>query len=164
MKQFAPDGPPADGTPIIRRGATNIYNYQALTSESESKVRVFSLFSQPPPLDLRAVDSLIDFVKNVHHQVTSLPCLQRNASEEPCPIAMYISQDRAVGLRENSEYRVHLLADERSATAQDYVDLLRVASSVAPPQWSLLLLALLIIDNDDLFPHSWQPLVLLVLF
>ena len=32
------------------------------------------------------------------------------------------------------------------------------------PQCSFLLLALLIIDNDDLFPHSWQPPVSLVLF
>ena len=31
-------------------------------------------------------------------------------------------------------------------------------------QWSLLLFALPIIENDGLFPHSWQPPVSLVLF
>ena len=46
---------------------------------------------------------------------------------------MYTSQDRANGLRESIEYRVHLLSDERSAHAQDYVELLRVTSSYAPP-------------------------------
>ena len=46
---------------------------------------------------------------------------------------MYTSQDRANGLRESIEYRVHLLADERSAIAQDYAELLRFASSFAPP-------------------------------
>ena len=46
---------------------------------------------------------------------------------------MYTSQDRADGLPESIEYRVHLLADELSANTQDYAVLLRVASSVAPP-------------------------------
>ena len=62
-----------------------------------------------------------------------MPFLETVASDEPCPIAMYTSQDRAKGLRECIEYRVQLLADERSAIAQDYAELLRVASSFAPP-------------------------------
>ena len=45
---------------------------------------------------------------------------------------MYTSQDRANDLRKSIEYRVHLLADERSAFAQDYAELFRVASSFAP--------------------------------
>ena len=133
VRQFVPDGPAADGTLIIQKGAAFIYNYQAVTSESESKVRVFSPFPQPPPVDLTAVDSLIDLVGNFHHKLTSLPFLETVASDEPCPIAMYTSQDRANGLRESIEYGVHLLADERSAIAQDYAELLRVASSLAPP-------------------------------
>ena len=66
VRQFVPDGLPTDGTPIIQKGAVFIYNYQAATSESESKVRVFSPFPQPPPVDLTAVDSLIDLVSNIH--------------------------------------------------------------------------------------------------
>ena len=46
---------------------------------------------------------------------------------------MYTSQDRADGLRESSEYRVHLLADGRSANAHEHAELLRVACSFAPP-------------------------------
>ena len=133
VRQFVPDGPPTDGTPIIQKGAAFIYNYQAVTSESESKVRVFSPFPQPPPVDLTAVDSLIDLVSNIHHKLTSLPFLEIVASDEPRPIAMYTFQDRTNGLRESIEYRVHLLAEERSAIAQDYAELLRVASSFAPP-------------------------------
>ena len=133
MRQFVPDGPPTDGTPIIQKGAAFIYNYQAVTSESESKVRVFSPFPKLPPVDLTAVDSLIDLVSNIHNKLTSLPFLETVASDEPCAIAMYTSLDRANGLRESTEYRVHLLADERSAIAQDYAELLRVASSFAPP-------------------------------
>ena len=138
VRQFVLDGPPTDGTPIIQKGAAFIYNYQAVTSESESKVRAFPPFPQPPPVDLTAVDSLIDLVSNIHHKLTSLPFLETVASDKPCPIAMYTSQDRANGLRESIEYRVHLLADERSPIAQDYAELLRVASSFAPPPMQLL--------------------------
>ena len=133
VRQIVPDAPPTDGTPIIQNGAAFIYNYQAVTSESESKVRVFSPFPQPPPVDFTAVDSLIDLNSIIHHKLTSLPFLETIASDEPCPIAMYTTQDRANGLRESFEYRVHLLADERSSIAQDYAELVRVASSFAPP-------------------------------
>ena len=133
VRHFVPDGSPTNGTPIIQKGATFIYNYQAVTSESENKVRVFSLLPQPPPVDLTAVDSLIELVRNIHNKLTSLPFLETVASDEPCPVAMYTSQDRAHCLRESIEYGVHLLADERSAIAQDYVELLSVASSFAPP-------------------------------
>ena len=119
MRQFVPDGFPTDGTPIIQKGAAFIYNYQAVTSESGSKVRVFSAFPQLPPVDLTAVDSATDLVSNIHHKLTSLPFLETVASDEPCPIAMYTSQDRANGLREIIEYRVHLLAEERSAIVKD---------------------------------------------
>ena len=98
MRQFAPDGPPTEGTPIIQKGAGFIYSDQAVTSENENKVRVFSLFPQPPPVDLTAVDSLIDLVCKIHHKLTSSPFLETVASDEPCPIAMYTSQDRANGL------------------------------------------------------------------
>ena len=132
VRQFVPDSPPTDGTSIIQQGAAFIYNYQAVTSESESKVRVFSPFPQPPPVDLTAVDSPIDLVSNIHNKLTSLPFLETVASDEPCPIAMYTSQDRDNGFQKSIDYRVHLLADERSAISQDYAELLRVASSFAP--------------------------------
>ena len=133
VKQFVPDVPATDGTPIIQKGAAFINNYQVVTSESESKVRVFSPFPQPPTVDLLAVDSLIDLVSKIHQKLTSLLFLETFASDKPCPIAMYTSQDRANGLPESIEYRVYLLADERSAIAQDYAELLRLASSFAPP-------------------------------
>ena len=164
VRQFIPDGPHKDGTPIIRKGAAFIYNYQAVISENETKVRVFSPFPQPPPVDLTAVSSLIDLVSNIPDKLTSLPFLQTVAFDEPCPIAMYTSQDRAHGLRECIEYRVHLLPRERWAIAKMTLKYYTLHLPSLQPQWSLLLLVLLIIDNDDLFPHSWQPPVSLVLF
>ena len=133
MRQFVPDGPPADGTPTIQEGAAFNSNYEAVTSESESEVRVFSPFPQPPPVDLTAVDSLFDLASFIYNKLTSLPFLQTVASDELCPIPTYTVQDPAKGLRENIEYRVHVLADERFAIAQDYAELLRVASFLAPP-------------------------------
>ena len=44
-----------NSTPINQKGAAFIFSYQAVTSENESKVRVFSLFPQPPPVHLTAV-------------------------------------------------------------------------------------------------------------
>ena len=116
-----------------KKSAAFIYNYQAATSESQSKVRLFSPFPQPPPGDLTAVDSLIDLVSNIHKKLISLNFVETVASNEPCPIAMCTSRDRTDGLRESIENRVHLLANECSAIALDYAELLRVASSFAPP-------------------------------
>ena len=133
VRQFVRDGPPVDGTPIIEESVAFIYKYQAVTSENESKVRVFSFFPQPPSVDLRSVYWLIDLVTNIHNKLTCWPFLRTFASDEPCPIALYTSQDWANGLRESIGYRARLLADERFAIAQDYAELLRVASSIAPP-------------------------------
>ena len=37
--------------PVFQRGAVFIYAYQAVTSESESKYKLFSPFPQPPACD-----------------------------------------------------------------------------------------------------------------
>ena len=50
---------------------------------------------------------------------------------------MFTSKGRADGLRESLQYSVQLNADEHSATAQDYAELLRVTSSFAPPSMEL---------------------------
>ena len=133
VRRIFPHGLPSDGNPIIQKGAVFIFNYESVTSESKSKVHDFSPFPQPPPTDLTAVDPLIDLVNIIHSKLTSSRFLETFVSDEPCPIAMYTSQDRAEGPQESIEYGVHLLADERSANAQDYVELLRVAFSFAPP-------------------------------
>ena len=133
VRQFFNDDLLADFTQIIQKGAACSHNYQAVTSKSESKVRVFSPFPLPPPVDLTAVDSLLDFLSSNHNKLAFLPFPQTVASDEPCPIAIYTSRDRADDLRESIEDRVHLLADELHAIAPIYAELLRVASSFAPP-------------------------------
>ena len=98
------------------------------------KATIVSFFPKPPPIDLPAVDSLVDLVSNSHNKLTSLPYLEKVAPDEPCAIAMSTSQDRANGLRECIKNRVHLLADERFAVTQDFSELLCVAISFAPSQ------------------------------
>ena len=46
-------------TPIFKKGAVFVFKYQAVTSESESKVRVFSPFPRLPEISLTEVYSLV---------------------------------------------------------------------------------------------------------
>ena len=47
------------GTPIFKKGAAFVFKYQVVTSESESKVRVFSPFSCLPEINLTEAYSLV---------------------------------------------------------------------------------------------------------
>ena len=126
-----------DETPIIQKGAAFIYNYHAFTSESESKVRVFSPFPQPPAVDLKAASTLIETVNNVHNHMMSLPFVNGVVLKEPCPVSLYPWKVRADGLKETLEHRIQLLEKEQLAIADDYAELLRVASSFAAPPMDL---------------------------
>ena len=46
-------------TPIFKKGAAFVFKYQAVTSESESKVRVFSPFPKLPEINLTEAYSLV---------------------------------------------------------------------------------------------------------
>ena len=46
-------------TPIFKKRAAFVFKYQAVTSESESKVRVFSLFPRLPEINLTEAQSLV---------------------------------------------------------------------------------------------------------
>ena len=46
-------------TPILKKGAAFVFKYQAVTSESESKVRVFSPFPRLPEINLTEAYSLV---------------------------------------------------------------------------------------------------------
>ena len=47
------------GTPIFKKGAAFVFKYQAVTSESESKVRVFSPYPRLPEINLIEAYSLV---------------------------------------------------------------------------------------------------------
>ena len=49
----------ASDTPIFKKGAAFVFRYQAVTSESESKVRVFSPFPRLPEINSTEAYSLV---------------------------------------------------------------------------------------------------------
>ena len=113
-------------TPIIQKGAAFIYNYQAVTSESESKVRVFSPFPQPPSVDLSAASSLIDILSNIKEHFGTLPYVQALVSNEACPVAVSTCQYRADGLKRSNQYSIKLIEDQHAAIHADHNEVLQV--------------------------------------
>ena len=51
-------------TPVFKKGAAFVFKYQAVTSESESKVRVFSPFPKIPEINLTEAYSLVAHRRN----------------------------------------------------------------------------------------------------
>ena len=131
---LVPDVPLTDGTPSLQKRAASINNYQAVTSESEIKVRIFSAFPQPLPVDLSAAISFIDHLSTIRSYLTTLPCIQRVANSDFRTIAVNTCVERADDLTEGLEYRLGRIENEITAIAMDYTELLRVASSFGRPQ------------------------------
>ena len=46
--------------PVLKKGAAFLFKYQAVTSESESKVRVFSLFPKIPDVNPTGAEELLN--------------------------------------------------------------------------------------------------------
>ena len=130
---LVPDVPLRDDTPILEKGAAFIYKYQAVTSESENKVRKISLFPQPPLVELSPPISCIENLSTIRSYLKTLPFIQRVADSYPCPFAVNTCVERADELKEGLEYRLGLIGNEISAIAMDYTQLLRVDSSFALP-------------------------------
>ena len=57
--QFATHLNDESDTPIFKKGAAFVFKYQAVTSENESKVRVFSPFPRLPEINLTGAYSLV---------------------------------------------------------------------------------------------------------
>ena len=49
--------------PVFKKGAAFLFKYQAVNSESESKVRVFSSFPKIPDVNLTGVEELLNLAK-----------------------------------------------------------------------------------------------------
>ena len=129
--------------PVFQRGAVFIYAYQAVTSESESKVRLFSPFPQPPAFDpagaLRLRKIVLEARQNLSntgqkYQDNIDPTTGKYYSTPMyCVVNTNDMLAKLAGLAESIEYRVNLLLKEQKAIADDHLELLRVAESFAPP-------------------------------
>ena len=115
--------------PVFQRGAVFIYAYQAVTSESESKVRLFSPFPQPPAFDpagaLRLRQIVLEARQNLsntgqkyqdHIDPTTGKCY---STPMYCVVNTNDMLAKLAGLAESIEYRVNLLLKEQEAIADD---------------------------------------------
>ena len=58
--------------PVFKKGAAFLFKYQAVTSESESKVRVFSPFPKIPDVNLTGAEELLSLAKI---RITGIGCM-----------------------------------------------------------------------------------------
>ena len=127
--------------PVFQRGAEFIYAYQAVTSESKSKVRLFSPFAQPPAIDPAGALRLRQIVLEAHQNLSKTtqkdqdnidPRTGQNYSTPMyCVVRTNDMLAKLAGLAESIEYRVNLLLKEQKAIADNHLELLRIAESFA---------------------------------
>ena len=143
-----------------------IYAYRSVTSESPSKIRLFSPFPQLPAFDpagafhLRQIilEARQNLCKTEHKDQNNInPITGQNYSATMyCVVNTNGMLAKLASLAESIEYRVSLLLNERNAIADDHLEVCRVAVSFAP---------LPIKQNEDKEQtgHSWQRRLILAL-
>ena len=109
--------------PVFKKGAAFVFKYQAVTSESESKVRIFSPFPKMPEINLTAAYTIRDF-KN--HTTTlggmvSVKACETNRMEKIFAL-----------LFEELETKLQMIESEIHGAATDKNDLLEIAKSFLP--------------------------------
>ena len=145
--------------PVFQRGAVFIYAYQAVTSESKSKVRIFSPFPQPPAIDPAGALRLRQIVLEAHQNLCKTaqkyqdnidPSTGQNYSTPMyCVVKTNDMLAKLAGLAESIEYHVNLLLKEQKAIADEHLELFRVAESFAslPRKQN---------ENKEQMGNSWQ--------
>ena len=120
--------------PVFQRGAVFIYAYQAVTSESEIKVRLFSQFPQPPAFDqagaLRLRQIVLEARQNLSNTGQKYQDNSNSTTGKYYSTPMFCVVDtndmlaKLAGLAESIEYRVNFLLKEQKAIADDHFELL----------------------------------------
>ena len=123
--------------PVFQRGAVFIYAYQAVTTESVSKVRLFSPFPQPPAFDPAGALGLRHIVSEARQNLSNTGQKYHDNIDPTtgryCSTPMYCVVNtngmlaKLAGLAESIEYRVNLLLKEQKPIADNHFELLRVA-------------------------------------
>ena len=147
--------------PVFHRGGVFIYAYQAVTSESKSKVRFFYHFPNHHHWT-RLRQIVLEARQNLSNTGQQYQDNTDPTSGQYCSTPMFcvVSTNdmlaKLAGLAEPINYRVIYFLKERKATADDHLELLRVAESFAPPPTK---------PNEDKEQtgHSWPRRVALFL-
>ena len=112
-------------TPIFKKGAAFVFKYQAVTSESESKVRVFSPFPRLPEINLAEAYSL------VAHRGHSDTLVGMNTVKR-CQTAA--SEDAYDLLFNRIDEQLTILTKEIAEDEADRTRLVEIATSILPQQ------------------------------
>ena len=112
-------------TPIFKKGAAFVFKYQAVTSESENKVRVFSPFPKLPEINLTEACCLVAHMGH-SDTIAAMNTVKR------CQTA---ASDEAYGLLFNRIDEQFTILDKEIAEAtKDRNRLVEIASSFLPQQ------------------------------
>lgn len=114
-----------DEVPVIRKGAAFLFKYQAVTSESESKVRVFSPFPTVPEVNLTETERMLSFAK------AQAIGAGRDIMERRCYYEG-INETYGLLLKQLNE-RIHLIKLELRSAQTDQAGLEEVTKSFLPP-------------------------------
>ena len=111
--------------PVFKKGAAFVFKYQAVTSESESKVRVFSTFPQMPTISLTRALAVVEAFKTKPRGIGSMYGNTR------CEFTNF--NNTYTLLLEQLETRVRFLQLELAAATEEEATLMEVARSFIPP-------------------------------
>ena len=129
--------------PVFQRCAVFFCAYQAVTSESESEVRLFSPFPQPPAFDPAGAFRLRQIVWEARQKLSNTGQKYQDSIDPTtgknyftpmyCVVNTNDMLAKLAGLAESKENRMNLLLKEQKAIADDHLELLRVDESFGPP-------------------------------
>ena len=111
--------------PVFKKGAAFVFKYQAVTSESESKLRIFSPFPQIPAINLTQATYMVEDFKRAPDSI-GVMYINKNCKY------MYFNETYAL-LLQQLETRVSFLEYELTAALEEENSLLDVANSFIPP-------------------------------
>ena len=111
--------------PVFKKGAAFVFKYQAVTSESESKVRVFSPFPKLPEINITKAIATVASFKQAQSWITNVWINNHCKFEFNNTYAILVDQ---------LVTRIKNLQLELAAAQKDQTTLLEVANSFIPPQ------------------------------
>ena len=123
--QFATHLSDTMDTSIFKKGAAFVFKYQAVTSESESKVRVFSPFPNMPFRNLTDVYSILR-TKGKSNTIEGMDTVKLCESQKMTELYHL--------LFDQLEEKLRLLEKEVQSVRNDESRLLDIASSFLPPR------------------------------
>ena len=113
--------------PVFRKGEASLFEYQVVTSESESKVRVFSPFPKIPKVNLTGAEQMLD---TAIARTIALGSTYATRNVNGCAIEK-INKTYDL-LTQQLENRINMVKQEMSASVKDQNGLSEIEKSFLP--------------------------------